>query len=330
MTDRDGNESTFPFYKLKLSNGYYYANCIILIGYTERYVNFQIMSDDEVLADSNWHYLNPNYSELIKTVKAYNRKNDFNTIFNEKLETLTIRSEVSGISYSEVEFTPNAFPNADYSFFVTSTINGQYQAQIVDTDGDYISGISFNITDSNPLLVTINSNYSEDESGLARRIIILNSDEEIIGSTFYYNFTVKFGFPDIHFYRQNTFIQDVECGFIPNGLSVRDEQSDFENQNYINTVVFSRPYIVKTLTIGAKLGINTFTFERLAYFFACSSIKIGSLSFKRAKDSDLELIEGTYKGLGYYKIDLQGENNFSQIDDTNGGIFDYTFNETFN
>jgi hypothetical protein len=84
------------------------------------------------------------------------------------------------------------------------------------------------------------------------------------------------------------------------------------------------------LTIGSLIGIPNFLYIRLSYIFASSTFFIGNIPYKRSFDSDLELIEGTYKGLGFYKITLETENNYSQIEESVGDIFDYTYNDSFN
>lgn len=317
MTDRDGTERTFYFNKCKLSNGYYYANTFLLIGFTSRMANFKIYDNDELLADSNWYSINTQYQDSLKTINVTNDSNDFNTIFVESLDYLYISNSNSNFYAGNIQYDSE---NNKFTSNINSTIRGGVLIEVLDDNG-IIKWSNFIVIaiDLVDFVVEI------DETGILNNNckIRFTLDDNIISESQLYIWGEKFT-------RNNTFSQDVECGFKPSGIKVSDEQNDFQNQNYVNNVVFSRPYTTKTLTIGEKLGIPTFIYQRLAYFFACSSIRVGSLSYNRAKDSDLELIEGTYDGLGFYKIDLQGQNTYSQTDDITGHIFDDTFNETFN
>lgn len=316
--DRDGNTQRYDFQKNMLSNGFYYAQCYLLIGGQEKYVNYKLYCDDginsDVLADSNWYYINPKYDDNIKTLKCTHKSNDFNVVFNESLDIINL--PISGLptTYAEVTYQQN---NNRFRIRIFTDISDALDVYIFDDDSNELFHESKVYSPYSDSLITdtilLNKNCK----------VIISSGSNIICNSLYYLYGEKFT-------RTNTFNLDIECGFLPSDSSLKDEQNDFQQQSFNNKLVFSRPYIEKTLTVGSKLGINKFTYYRLGHFLGCTSFIIGSLNYMRCKDSDLELIENTYQGLGFYKINLQTNNTFSQVDEIVGHIFDYTYPEQFN
>jgi len=316
--DRDGNSTRYSFQKNKLSDSYYYAICVLLIGGSEKYVNFKLYSDDgtdiDLLADSNWYYVNPRYDDNLKTIRCYNSINDFNVVFNEALDT--IKYPIYGRPDIEASIVYSTIEGA-FILNINTSESSNIAVSIQDENGDELFGENraYNLLPE----TLIDTETLADKK--CKMIISIGSDT--ICDSLYYLYDSKFT-------RTNTFNLDIECGFLPSDSTLRDEQNDFQQQNYNNKIVFSRPYIERVLTIGSKLGINKFTYYRLGHFLGCNNFYIGSVRFYRAKDSDIELISDTYQGLGFYKVNLQADNTFSQEDGLSGRIFNYTYNNTFN
>lgn len=104
----------------------------------------------------------------------------------------------------------------------------------------------------------------------------------------------------------------VECGFMPDGFKVKSNKEDFVDQNMDNSVIFAMPYETEMLTIGDSLGIPNWLARKLNYVFMLETVKIDSIQYTPAPETNLEMVESTYKGLGVYSIELQKINTFYQ------------------
>lgn len=315
VNDRDGNYTEFFFSKCKLSDGYYYANTTVLIGGIDKLVNFTIYNNDDLLADSNWNNVNPSFSDVIKNITFTNKTNDYNCVFKEDLSTLKLTSYSTTIDKAEITYNRD---DLTYDISIKTNFDDVCTVSVRDFDTDEI--------------------IHEEETNFYIEQVIQIDKDLMIGTTCYVKLIYQNNIiakSDIYLYyttfkKINNFNQTIECGFIPDGIKVLDNQTDFQNQKYNNTLLYSMPYVTRVLTIGSSIGIPNFLYIRLSYIFACSTFFIGNILYKRSFDSDLELIEGTYKGLGFYKITLETENNYSQIEESTGDIFDYTYNDSFN
>jgi hypothetical protein len=109
-----------------------------------------------------------------------------------------------------------------------------------------------------------------------------------------------------------TFKLCVECGFIPSGFKVKSNKEDFTDQNMDNSVIFAMPYETEILTLGDSLGIPNWLVRKLNYIFMLQTVLIDSIQYVPTPEANIELVEGTYKGLGIYSIELQKTNTFYQ------------------
>lgn len=123
---------------------------------------------------------------------------------------------------------------------------------------------------------------------------------------------------------------DIECGFIPKDVRTEQLVEEFVGQDLINNVVYGDEYIVYPLTIGDSLGIPSWLAALVSKCTLCDKLTINDKEYERIEGTKLEKIEDTYNGLAIYKIDLQNIFTNLQTNSINTGIFDSTFDNTFN
>lgn len=104
----------------------------------------------------------------------------------------------------------------------------------------------------------------------------------------------------------------VEAGFNPNDMAFKGVKEDFQDQNAVNTMVYSQPYYTETLSIGGTIGIPNWLAAKLNAIFMCDSILLNGRLYEPAKGASLEKIDQTYDGLARYKIELQRRSAYSQ------------------
>lgn len=103
----------------------------------------------------------------------------------------------------------------------------------------------------------------------------------------------------------------VECGFIPNDFQSKTQREDFEQQDMMNDLVSSRPYVIEPITFGTSKGIPNWLAHKLNIIFLLSDVKIEGETVVRASGAEMELVERTNNGLGVYKLNLQSfEDNY--------------------
>lgn len=126
------------------------------------------------------------------------------------------------------------------------------------------------------------------------------------------------------------YVIDVECGFIPK--DVRNEQvvEEFVSQDLINNVIYGDEYTVYPLTIGDSLGVPSWLAIMISKATLCETFKVNDKEYERVEGAKLEKVEDIYEGLAVYKIDLQSIIRHMQEFNDFYGIFDTSFNETFN
>ena len=105
----------------------------------------------------------------------------------------------------------------------------------------------------------------------------------------------------------------VECGFNPNDFKAKGAKEDFQDQNYLNEIVFSQPYATEVLTVGGTQGIPNWLYEKINGILMCSSIDIVGVNYEVAAGATFDKIDQTYAGLARYGIELQKSDNFVQL-----------------
>jgi len=102
---------------------------------------------------------------------------------------------------------------------------------------------------------------------------------------------------------------DLVCGYRPEDQRIEEEAEDFIEQNMVNETVYGDQYLVTPITFD---NIPAYQAVKVARIFKCDTTIVDGIGVKRISGSKLEKAEGTYSGLGNYKIDVQQNDNYIQ------------------
>jgi len=329
MRNLDEVLNTFYLSRSKLTrvdagaNNHYYATCWILPSAYVGKAYFEVWNVDELLAESLVYNINPDYDECLKTIQYSHKKNDFETIFNERMTVVDVPViSVPNIISIKLNFA-TTFNNISFTF--ASIPNKVYTIKLTDSNGTlYSTNTTLSIT-TTTFEKTVGT--AVNQHGQTLYVEVFDGTTLVAKSELY---TFNSNVDGNYYYRTNSFKISIDATFVPSNISLKNKRNDFDKQNYTNNPISSVPYTTEKLTLGTGLGLPNWLAVKLNAIFSLSNTKVGNTQYFVASGANLELRDGSYDGLGIYDIEIQKDNDFLQTDSTSTGIFDNSFDETYN